>query len=90
MISRKYDWPTDLLHQFLLLAGLIAVSVTIRWLVRAAFPTWQGIAQILAAVVIYGGITGFAVWKYPTLAGFSRELAAETVQRLTRRIRRAT
>jgi len=90
IISRKYDWPTDLLHQLLLLAGLIAVSLTIRWLIRAAFPTWQSIAQILAAVVIYVGITGFAVWRYPALAGFSRELAAETVQRLTRRIRRAT
>ncbi|MDQ6769951.1 MAG: hypothetical protein M3Z54_08190, partial [Gemmatimonadota bacterium] len=90
IISRKYDWPTDLLHQFLLLAALIAVSVTIRWLIRAAFPTWQSIAQILTAVIIYGGITGFAVWKYPMLAGFSRELARETMQRLTRRIRSAT
>lgn len=90
IISRKYHWPTDLVHQFLLLAGLITLSVTIRLLIKAAFPAWQSVAQILAALVMYGGMTGFAVWRYPALAGFSRELAAETMRRLTVRIRRPT
>jgi O-antigen/teichoic acid export membrane protein len=90
IISRRYNWPTDLVHQFLLLAGLIVVSVTIRSLIKAAFPAWQSVAQILAALVMYGGVTGFAVWKYPALAGFSRELAVETMRRLTDRIRRRT
>lgn len=90
IISRKYHWPTDLVHQFLLLAGLIVISVAIRSLVRAAFPAWQSITQILTAAVVYSGVTGFAVWKYPALAGFSRELAVETMLRLTDRIRRRT
>ncbi len=90
IISRKYRWPTDLMHQFLLLAAMIVLSVTIRSLIRAAFPAWQSVGQILAGLIMYAGVTGFAVWKYPGLAGFSRALAVETMHRLTDRMRKRT
>jgi len=90
IISRQYRWPTDLMYQFLLLAGMIMLSVAIRSVITAAFPASQSVRQIVAAFLMYAGVTGFAVWKYPPLAGFSRELALETVHRLTDRIRKRT
>ena len=88
MISRLYQWPTDLGHQFGVLGGLLLVSFAMRMLVEAAFPTIESLTQVLAASIAYSAITGLAVWRYPALAGFSRELLVETAQRLTVRFRR--
>jgi O-antigen/teichoic acid export membrane protein len=90
IVSRKYGWRTDLDHQFVLLGGLISLSVAIRSLISWAVPALPALAQILVATVVYGGVTGFVVWKYPAVAGFSRELGAETMRRLTNLVRRRT
>jgi O-antigen/teichoic acid export membrane protein len=88
IISRKYNWPSDLGYQFGLLGGLLVLSFAIRLLIQVAVPALHGVTQVLAAVIAYAAVTGFALWRYPTLAGFSRELLVETIQRLTNRLRR--
>jgi O-antigen/teichoic acid export membrane protein len=87
IISRLYHWPTDLGHQFGLLGGLLLISFAMRVLVESAFPNVDRLTQVLVASVAYAALTGFGVWRYPALAGFSRELLGEIAHRLTARVR---
>jgi O-antigen/teichoic acid export membrane protein len=87
IIARKYRWPHDLSYQFAVLAGLLLASFSIKWLLQLMWPGPGGIAQIVTAVVFYAGATALTLWRFPELAGFSRELVVGVLQRATKHVR---
>ena len=89
LISRKYKLPRDLLHEFSLIASLLALSFGIRWAMDLVSARWASVTQIAVATLVYSAITLTAVWFHPDVVGLDQGVIREVVRRIRESVRAA-